>query len=188
MRRTGFVLVGGQSSRMGRDKALLPYHGRTLAEHIASIVLEAAGSVALIGSPSQYGGLGFPVHDDDYPWRGPMGGVATALRVSGAEWNLVVACDMPAITVELLRVLLDRARDPANCVAATGPDGEPEPLCAVYHARSLAAIKRAIQGNRLKMKELVKELQPVLCAEIDPGSLANLNTPKEWAELQEKDR
>jgi molybdopterin-guanine dinucleotide biosynthesis protein A len=188
MRRAGFVLVGGQSSRMGRDKALLPYQGRTLAEHIASIVLEAAGSVTLIGSPGRYGGLGFPVYDDDYPDRGPIGGVATALRVSGAEWNLVVACDMPAVTAGLLRALLDRARDPAGCVAATGPDGEPEPLCAVYHARSLPVIERAIRDNRLKMKELMKELQPVLYVEIDPGSMANLNTPKEWAELQEKDR
>jgi molybdenum cofactor guanylyltransferase len=142
----------------------------------------------LIGSPGRYGELGLPVHADDHADRGPIGGIATALRISPAEWNLVVACDMPAVTVELLRALFDQARDPAGCVAAAGPDGEPEPLCAAYHARCLPAIERAIRDNRLKMKDLIKELQPVLCGGIDSGSLANLNTPKEWAELQEKAR
>src|SRR5205814_2477042 len=65
MKRAGFVLVGGKSSRMGRDKALLPFQGSTLLEHIALHVAAAAGSVTLIGEPDKYRRLGFPVLTDN---------------------------------------------------------------------------------------------------------------------------
>ena len=188
MQRSGFVLAGGASSRMGRDKALLPYHGTTLLEHIARAVEEAAGEVALIGDPGRYGGFGYPVYPDEIPGRGPLGGLYTALRVSTADWNLVVACDMPGITADVLRGLLDRAAaSNRNSIAATGPDGRPEPLCAVYHRSCLPAVTRAIGDNRLRMRDLVRELEAG-SALVDPSSIANVNTPKEWADFVQEPR
>ena len=94
-RMAGFVLVGGNSTRMGRDKAQLPLHGRTLVEHIAGAVAEAAGSVTLIGAPERYPDLGIRMLPDSRPGAGPLGGICTALASTDAEWNLIVACDMP---------------------------------------------------------------------------------------------
>ena len=85
MRHTGFVLVGGKSSRMGRDKALLPWNGRTFAEHAAGIVAEACGSAALVGDPSLYGSFGYRVFADRFPGCGPIGGVLTALTVANVS-------------------------------------------------------------------------------------------------------
>src|SRR6058998_1400393 len=96
--RAGFVLVGGRSSRMGRDKACLPLQGRTLLEHVAAAVAAAAGSVTLVGSPERYQNLGFRVIADSLPGCGPLGGIHTALGASPADWNLIVACDMPGIS------------------------------------------------------------------------------------------
>jgi molybdopterin-guanine dinucleotide biosynthesis protein A len=183
MRRAGFVLVGGRSTRMGRDKAWLPFRGMALAAHVASVVAEAAGSVALIGDPEKYGGLGFSVEPDHVRGCGPMGGLYTALSVTVADWNLVVACDMPGITVQTLNHLLDQIpASGSGCVVPVSAEGDPQPLCAAYHRGCLSAIKRAIEDKRFKMKDIIGELQPVLVAGVEPASLVNLNSPSEWSE------
>jgi molybdopterin-guanine dinucleotide biosynthesis protein A len=186
MQASGFVLAGGGSTRMGRNKALLPFRGTTLVEHIAEIVRQAAGSATLIGDPVQLGHLGLPVVFDELPSRGPAGGIYTALSITKNNWNLIAGCDMPAITCEVLLALLRRAAETSsttNVVAAAGGDGDPEPLCAVYHRRCQPALARAISENRLKMKNLLTELG-VETLPVDPSTVVNLNTPAEWAEFE----
>jgi molybdenum cofactor guanylyltransferase len=191
MQSSGFVLAGGASKRMGQPKALLPYRGTTLVEHVAKIVAEATGSVTpasviVIGDPGSLGHLGLPVVPDELPSYGPASGIYTALRVTNTDWNLVVACDMPAVTPDLLRVLLLRAETAErNCVAATGPYGQPEPLCAVYHRRCLPALTRSIRDKRLRMRDFVKEIGAIWVP-VDKLALANVNTPAEWAEFEAK--
>jgi len=186
MQASGFVLAGGGSTRMGRNKALLPFLGVTLVEHVAGIVRQAAGSVTLIGDPARFGHLGLPVVPDKIPACGPAGGIHAALTITASDWNLIAGCDMPAITCHVLLDLLRRAAvTPAVCVAAVRPDGEPEPLCAVYHRRCLAVITRAIRENRLKMKNLLGELDAELVP-VDPATVANVNTAVEWAEFEAK--
>jgi molybdenum cofactor guanylyltransferase len=186
MQASGFVLAGGGSTRMGRNKALLPFRGITLVEHVAGIVRQAAGSVTLIGDPVQLGRLGLPVVPDKLPGSGPASGIYTALTISSTDWNLIAGCDMPAITCDILLGLLRRAAlTTADCVAAAGPDGQPEPLCAVYHRRCLAAFAGAIRDSRLKMKELLTEIGTENMP-VDPSAVANVNTPAEWAEFEAK--
>src|SRR5271166_6149365 len=180
MRHAGFVLVGGQSSRMGRDKALLPCRGTTLAQHIAQVVQEAAGTAALIGDPSRYSHLGYRVYADDMPGRGPASGIVTALAISEAEWSLIVGCDMPFVNAQPLRLLLqEAAATQQKCVVPVGPGG-PEPLCAVYHRDCLGLLKKAIAESRLRMRDIVRELPTLLVTGIDPESFANLNTPEDF--------
>ena len=186
MRPSGFVLAGGASSRMGRDKALLAYRETTLVEHVARAVREAVGSVALIGDPDRYTELGHAVYRDKVPACGPLGGIYTALSVSPADWNLVVACDMPGISAPALQGLIDpEAKPGCNCVMAVGPSGEPEPLCAVYHRHCLPVLARAIREKRFNMRDLVPELEAEL-RPLDAASLANVNTPSEWAEFEQE--
>src|ERR1700733_12130723 len=184
MQASGFVLAGGASKRMGQDKALLPYRGTTLVEHVAKTVNDAAGSVALIGDPDRLGHLGLPVFPDELPSCGPASGIYTALKVTETDWNVLVACDMPAVSTQLLSELLHRAETATrNCVAAIGPYGQPEPLCAVYHRRCLPALGRAIRDKRLRMRDLIKEIG-ALWIPVDASLLANVNPPAEWAEFE----
>ena len=184
---SGFVLAGGKSRRMGRDKALLPYRGRPLVAHVAGTVEEALGAaspVAILGDPQNYRGLGYAIYADLFPDCGPLGGVVTALDRSATDWNLIVACDMPKVSPASLRALLDRAaQSTALSVAAQGPTGEPEPLCAVYHRRCLPVLSRALRDKRFRMRDLFAELPHELLA-FPADSLANVNTPEEWMECE----
>src|SRR5437899_6316305 len=122
---------------MGRDKATLRYRGGALAEAIAREVNAAAGSAALVGSPSRQVISGFGIVPDVYPGEGPLGGILTALQHTTADWNLIVACDMPNVSAAFLHGLLDAAeRWNVDALLPAGPSHRMEPLCAVYHRRT----------------------------------------------------
>lgn len=181
LRRAGFVLVGGRSSRMGRDKALLPAGSKTLAEQTADYVKHAAGNVTLIGPPDRYGFLGLPVIPDVAEGLGPLAGLCTALRISAAEWNLIVACDMPGLNAEFLRKLLESAEIAGkDCLVPSSARGM-EPLCAVYHARILPAVESALNRKLLKMQDFVRQLDHAIWPVEDAALVRNVNTREELA-------
>ena len=176
------MLAGGKSSRMGRDKALLPFRGGALAGHVAAAVAAAAGSATLIGDPKKYGHLGYPVLADRSPGTGPAGGIETALTHTAADWNLVLACDMPAVSAEFLRDLLDAAeRAGADALLPEGPSGRLEPLSAVYHRRCLPTLRRAIASGIRKITDALAGLEVARWTVGDAACFENLNTPEEWA-------
>jgi len=181
MSRAGFVLVGGASRRMGRDKALLPLGSETMVERIAARVRAAAGNVTLIGSPEKYGHLGFPVVADEIENCGPLGGLYTALRLGKANWNLLVACDMPHVTETFLGELLEAAEaSHADCLVPE-IDGKIDPLCAVYHRRLLTVTESAILRKLLKMQDFISILRTSYWPVADSRPLLNVNTPAEWS-------
>jgi len=167
---------------MGRDKALLPFRGAALGAYVAAVVAAAAGSATLIGDPAKYGCLSYPVVPDGRPGAGPAGGIETALAHTAADWNVVLACDMPGITAALLRELLDAAeRSGADALLPTGPAGLPEPLCAVYHRRCGAVLGRALDAGVRKVTDALAGLRIAPWNVFDTGCFENVNTPEEWA-------
>ncbi len=177
---SGFVLAGGRSTRMGRDKALLPIGGSTMVEHIASKVLAATGNVTLIGPPERYQSLGYPVISDRLEGCGPLGGVFTALGATRTDWNLIVACDMPDLTVQFLEDLMAVPRGSEAEVVVPQTAAGLDPLCALYHRRCKAAAEAAIRRKLFKMQTFVSSLEAVVWPVSDPSPLANINTTDEW--------
>lgn len=188
-RSAGYVLVGGRSSRFGSDKALALWEGKPLAARVAETVRAAAGSAVLVGSPEKYGQLGFAVIDDAVRDFGPLAGILAALEHSSADWNLMVACDMPHLTAEFLRFLLETAAaSGAELLLPLDRDGRPEPLCAVYASGCRAAISEAVSRGVRKVTEAfaalqVREMPFAGYAAFDRDGLlfANLNTPADLA-------
>jgi molybdopterin-guanine dinucleotide biosynthesis protein A len=167
---------------MGRDKALLPFRGGTLAQAVADTVASVAGSATLVGSPDVCRPLGFPVIADIYPGQGPLGGLLTALGHSAAEWNLVTACDMPALSPGMLTALLDAAeRLDADALVPTGPSGRPEPLCAVYHRRVREPLERRFGAGIRKLTAALETLRAVPFPVVEVACFHNVNTPEEWS-------
>jgi len=184
MSRAGFVLAGGRSSRMGRDKALLPYRGTTLIEYLAGEVRQAAGSVCLVGPPERYRVLPFPVLPDLYPDGGPAAGIHAALRATRADWNLIVACDMPALTAAFLAELLERAESAGRRgLVPLAPSGRSQPLCAVYHRACLPALERGLEAGRRKLTDLIADLDLAVWPVAEARWFQNPNTPAEWAAI-----
>jgi molybdenum cofactor guanylyltransferase len=185
--RAGFVLAGGRSSRMGRDKALLPLPGvaandtETMIGRVARLVQGAAGSVTLIGPAERYASLGYAVISDKVENCGPLAGVYTALDATTADWNLIAACDMPGLTMDLLENLFRAAESSAaDCAVPKSVTGL-DPLCAVYHRRCAAAAALAIERKILKMHDFISNLQVLFYPVSDSAALRNVNTPAEWS-------
>lgn len=184
----GYVLCGGQSSRMGRDKALLPIGGRPLVVWTAELVQQVCGDVTLIGSRAKYSGLGFPLIEDVFPGQGPLSGIHAALVNSGACFSLVLGCDMPWVSKEFLDRLITIAR--AAAADATVPESNSfgyEPLCAVYAPGCLPAIEEAFRSGDVKVSRVLERvrLRVVTRDEWQPydrgGKLfCNLNTTEEY--------
>ena len=178
----GFVLAGGKSSRMGTDKALLRLDGVTLLERIARAVQEAVGSVAVVGDPLRYRAFGYPVIEDAVCDSGPLAGIQAALASSKADWNLVVACDMPGVTADGLRELVEIARNvPEGDVVVPYFEGRPQPLCALYHRRAHSAIEHALRLGRLKIMDAIAGLRIRTLPMSGEELFRNVNTPEEWS-------
>jgi len=144
----GFILVGGASSRMGADKSGLLLNGKTTVSLISEALRPVTSKVRVVGTSVETTGPGLAGVPDLHERWGPLGGIQTALHASKTEQCLVIACDLPFVTSELLANLLRIESDEDPTPAAVVPlqsDGRPQPLCAVYRkAPCLAAAEKSI--------------------------------------------
>jgi molybdenum cofactor guanylyltransferase len=176
----GFVLAGGSSRRFGQDKALVKIGDQVLLSRLCFVLREVARSVMIVGAPEKYGRLGMQCLPDRWPGDGPLGGIVTALGVSGTgeepaavpalpgsknaagvgrpEWNLIIGCDMPFLTSEWLRYLaLQAVASEAEVVAPKSAHGL-EPLCACWRSSAAGKLQRAFEGGVRKVTEGMKHL------------------------------
>src|SRR5512137_1012273 len=123
---SAIVLAGGQSRRMGRDKALIDYQGRPIIAHVIDTLRTLTDDVVVISNRSDlYSSFGARVAPDYDPPCGPLGGLAAGLQAMTAELAIVVACDMPFLNVNLLRWLIDLADGYDAVVPQSGAEYEP---------------------------------------------------------------
>ncbi|MCU1263411.1 MAG: molybdenum cofactor guanylyltransferase [Bryobacterales bacterium] len=180
----GFVLTGGKSTRMGQNKAFLSYSGRTLLERISEAVAAAAGSATLVGDPGIYGQFGLPVLRDRFPESGPLAGIEAALGSTTAEWNLIVAVDMPGVSAEFLSALCQAAGE-TDCLVPTTLDGRKHPLCAGYHRRCLEPVRAALLRGERKVTAVVESLNVRYWPADELSLIQNVNTPLDWSKFLE---
>ena len=187
----GFILAGGQSSRMGCDKALLEIAGVPLLVRTARLLEPRVAGVTVVGPPERYAALGLRVVPDDRAGLGPLGGIATALRISSSEWNLVVGCDLPYLTGDWLDWLIGRAQaSPADAVVPESERGL-EPLCAIYRARCAPALAAALARGVRKASDAVAALamEKVTVGqwrafEAGGALFQNMNTPDDYQQAR----
>ncbi len=177
--RAAWILVGGRSSRMGRDKALAESNGRVLALRVADQALQVCGKVTLVGDPAIYAELGLPVIADRFPGKGPLAGIEAALANTSCETNLILACDMPSLGKDLLERLVAPDSE-SDCVLPRHDNGHVEPLCAVYQRRCHPVILAAIEAGIRKVTDALRPFAIRYIRVSDPAAFANLNTPDDW--------
>lgn len=182
----GLVLSGGESKRMGRDKALLERDGQSQLAYIATLLEDHVDRVFVStreGQKDESERRRFEQVVDHYDDMGPLAGILSAMEDYPAVDWLVVACDLPNIDAATLRELLDnRSSQHPFTAYISSHDGLPEPLCAFYRAGSLALLRQfADDGIHCPRKILIRS-DTHLLEQSDPASLDNVNTPGDLAD------
>ena len=182
---TAFILAGGQSRRMGADKAFVEFHGKTLLARALALARSVTPEVLIVGERARFVAFA-PVVEDIYPDHGPLGGIHAALTASASELNLVLAVDTPLLTPALLRFLVEQAR--ACSAVATVPRvaGGYQPLCAIYRRQFRETAEAALREKRNKIDPLfaavtarVVEEAELEKFEFPPEMFDNLNTKED---------
>jgi molybdopterin-guanine dinucleotide biosynthesis protein A len=155
------LLVGGASERFGSPKALASFRGETLAERGYRVLGEVCVEVVAVGKSDEALDLPFPAVDDGSTPHAPASGVIAGLRAAAHELCLVLPVDLPLVTPELLRALLD-----AHAVAQTGP------LPGVYAKAALPELESRVARGELSLRGV----NPAV-VEVDEALLVNVNTP-----------
>ncbi|MCY3573724.1 MAG: molybdenum cofactor guanylyltransferase [Chloroflexota bacterium] len=181
------IIAGGQSRRMGRDKAFLRLGGKTIIQRLLERTanLGQAETLLITNNPAAYAHLQLPMHGDALPGKGALGGIYTALLRATCPVVLALACDMPFVNARLLRFML-RQLDAQTDVVVPRVDGYPQSLHAIYRQTCLPPIRERLLRDRLKNIGFypavrVTYLDEADYAAIDPlgKSFTNLNTPAE---------
>ena len=187
---TAFILVGGKSTRMGADKAFVALDGRTLLARALELARSITTDVRIVGDAAKFSAFA-PVVEDIFRDCGPLGGIHAALRASSTDLNLILAVDLPFLSLALLQYLISRARGSSPKVVVPRAAGGWQPLCAVYRREFAESAESALLQGRYKIDALFDpgstqeisedELQ---VAGFSPRIFRNLNTPEELAEAR----
>lgn len=183
-------MCGGRSTRMGADKASLPFGDETLLERAIRIVGEVSDDVIVVAQGGGNACVGLPariVHDA-VEHQGPLAGIAAGLAASDSELSLVVACDMPLIRPAVLRRLVELLGDADICVAVV--DGLASPLCAVYRSSVAGVAEELLAGGERRVMALLdrvqtKRVEAAMFRDLDPEleSFVSCDTPEAYAAL-----
>lgn len=181
----GLVLSGGESKRMGRDKALLERDGQSQLAYMMTLLEPLVPRVFVSTRGVQKDEPERRRYEqiiDQYDNMGPLAGILSAMAAHpDVDW-LVVACDLPNISAETIQHLLaNRSADHPFTAYVSSHDGLPEPLCAIYRSGSSKIIRTfASDGIHCPRKILIRS-DTSLIEQLDPASLDNINTPDELA-------
>lgn len=148
-----FIMAGGQSTRMGADKGLIPLRGKAMVSYIIDTLQKSGLPTKLIANNPAYHNFGLPVYSDVVVKKGPLGGLLTAVENTTADLILLVACDMPLISIETITYLISAA-DCEHLVVSV-IEGKLNPLFSLYPRNLKAQIEKCISANQLKMVDFI---------------------------------
>ena len=176
------VLAGGQSQRLGADKAFLKIGNQILIEGIVEKMAQIGDEVIIVtNSPQEYGYLEARLVGDVYPGKGALGGIYSGLKAAHNHHSMVVACDMPFLDLNLLRYMI--LLSPGQDVVIPRVGGLTEPLHAIYSKVCLQPIERLLSAGGVKIIEFFPEVRVRYVEEqeiglFDPQRLSffNINT------------
>ena len=188
---SAFILAGGKSTRMGTDKAFVLLEGRTLLARMLDLARQMTSNVHIVGDPAKLAPFA-PTIEDIFPGCGPLAGIHAALRSSLTDLNVVLAVDVPFVSLALLCYLISRAKNSDANVTLARAAGGFQPLCAVYRRSFADAAEDALRAGHYKIDALFAQTSTQVIEEgeleaagFSPRIFRNVNTPEELAEAHE---
>ena len=191
MRITSVIQAGGRSTRMGgRPKALMELGGRRIIERVLAALTPVVDDVMLVtNTPELYAFLGLPMVADVYADHGSLGGIYSGLKAASGDAAFTVACDMPFLHPDIVRLVVERAGQGDVVIPRVGH--QLEPLHAVYAKACLPYLEERLLARQLKIVEFLERVRVVEVAEADVArfreprvAFMNVNTPEELAQAE----
>jgi len=188
---TGVIQAGGRSTRMGGEpKALLELAGKRIVERVVDALSAVLDDLLVVtNTPERYEFLRLPMVADRYPDGGSLGGIFTGLEAAGGDAAFTVACDMPFLSPDVVRLVLARAGDADVVIPCV--NGQYETMHALYAKACLAPMEARLRAGQLR---IVGFFPDVRVLEIDAAAVArhrapevafmNVNTPDELAQAR----
>lgn len=186
MKVTGVIQAGGKSTRMGgRPKALIELGGRRIVERVLAALVPAVDDVLIVtNTPELYAFLGIPMVADVYPDHGSLGGIYSGLEAAAGEAAFTVACDMPFLHPDVVRLVVARAGQGDVVIPRVG--GQLETMHAAYGKACLPHIEERLRSGELRIVGFFPRVRVVEIAETDVArfrdptvAFMNVNTPDE---------
>jgi molybdopterin-guanine dinucleotide biosynthesis protein A len=192
----GFILKGGQSRRMGTDKARLRLGDQTFVERIALALKHIAPHTSLVGDIDEDDAeRSLPIVRDVVPQWGALGGLHAALTACRAQWCCVVACDLPFVSGELFRRLTSLTEN-FDAVVPVQTDQRPQPLCALYKTHACRELATTlIDAGERRPRALLQQVKTRWVTFDELSDLhgaqhffTNINTPEDYTQARERIR
>lgn len=181
----GVVLAGGKSTRFGVNKAFAVFDGVSFIGRTLETMKMVFEEVILVtNTPDVYSGCGVPVVKDSIPYRGPIGGLMSALSYAVNRPVFITACDMPLLNPADIRRIINQGKN--SLAAVPVHDGRKEYLMAFYSQKILPLVSSMIGEEKLSMTGLVSKLESVAWVPVQGESCLNVNTPEDLTFLEER--
>jgi molybdenum cofactor guanylyltransferase len=189
----GFVLAGGRSSRMGRDKALLPFCGRPMVVIAMSTLAAVCENVSIAGNRDDLMKFGPVVHESRFG-EGPVAGIEAGLQICASEWALFMPVDLPLLPPCFVRAWADAVlARPATRASHISCGSNLHPALCLLHKDCFAEVFESVEAGKRRVQSILQALEGFWMADVanfaDPVAserwLSNINTPDELA-LAEK--
>lgn len=187
MRMAGIILAGGQSRRFGEPKALVKWKGIPFLSYAVEALRPVTDNIVVISHLAEL--HEFPdirVTEDipTYQGNGPLAGILTGMETLEADWYIVLPCDTPLITNEIVERLVQYAKGEAVIPMVAGRE---QPLVAVYHRSVQEKLRQQLQEGKRSMHEFLALCSVTYVTEHDlaihPSVFCNINTKQEYSQL-----
>lgn len=183
---TGIILAGGKSSRMGTDKGFLILNDKLFIQYSIDALKPLVSELIIVSDNPDYDMLGLKRVIDITKDAGPVSGIYSGLEASSNEYNLILSCDIPLITSEVLEKLID-AYDESSEIIQVESKGKTMPLIALYKTQVKDKFKRYLEQDERRLRVVIKacKFKNVALEGKDQISTLNVNTKEELKQIED---
>lgn len=175
----GLLLTGGRSSRMGQDKAKISYHNQPQYQYYHKLLSKYCDQTFLSCRTEQASEFNLPCISDRFLDIGPACGILSAMTLYPNTAFLVLACDLPFVTLRTIETLISNRNPVKNATSYKNSDGLPEPLCSIYEPKSKQKFFELLASDHLCPRKVLMNSEIVLIENNHTKELENINYPEE---------